>query len=593
MGGQDQFTGINSVNGTGFADKFKGGAGNQRFVGFGGNDTFEGGSGNSEVDYRLEARALGRTAGVTVDLGTGTTVTVKDTSGFTDTLINIKRIRGTDFADRISGNGFDNRLRGDAGNDTLKGGAGNDRLEGGAGTDTAVFSGSRSDYIVTTSLSGEVVVTDTRAGADGFDVLTDVETFQFGQTSVSLDQLLNNGTGVSVTGGAVNENSATGAAIGTLSVTNRDAASTHTFMLLNDAGGRFRLVDGNKIEVADGGIRLDYEQAKSHKIEVLAIDQFGNGVSQTLTISVRNVATEIVTGTEGSNVLVTGSGADKLYGGEGNDTLTAGRRQRPAERRRRRRSAHGRSRAGHPDGRPGQGRLRLRQQGYPRAQRQGRLHHRLFRGAGGQDQPQGHRRQRRGVRGPDLRLHRDGHVHQGGPGPIREIRRGHLRLLQHGCGFRRRRHHSPEGFGHPGEGLFRALGPPGNAVSLSHRSTGREPARRSRDRVRRPLGDDHEDRGEHAGERQAEGQEGHHRDVAALPHQAHGFLVILWGHGVAGRHLPHQGVDVVEQVEQFPGLGLLPPLAALALGGLEPDGPGLETRAACAPPGGSTRCRAP
>ncbi len=312
LGGQDVFTGINAVNGTAFADTFKGGAGNQRFVGFGGNDTFEGGSGNSEVDYRLEARALGRTAGVTVDLGTGTTVTVKDTSGFTDTLINIKRIRGTDFADRISGNSVDNRLRGDAGNDTLKGAAGNDRLEGGAGTDTAVFSGSRSDYMVTTTESGEVVVTDTRAGGDGTDVVTDMESFQFGQTSVSLAQLLNNGTGVSISGGAVNENSAAGALIGALSVNNRDAASAHTYMLLDDAGGRFKLVDGNKIEVADGGIRLDYEQAKSHKIEVLAIDQFGNGVSQILTISVRNVATEIVTGTEDGNVLVTGAGADKL-----------------------------------------------------------------------------------------------------------------------------------------------------------------------------------------------------------------------------------------------------------------------------------------
>jgi Ca2+-binding RTX toxin-like protein len=144
----DTFYAISAVLGTNSVDKFYGGNtyGVQRFVGYEGNDLFDGTKGINEVDYRTEARVLGGTTGITVDLGSEDTVTVTDLSGHTDTLIRIERVRGTEQDDTLRGNGFDNRLRGDKGGDILDGRDGNDRLEGGDGNDT-ITGGSGNDTI--------------------------------------------------------------------------------------------------------------------------------------------------------------------------------------------------------------------------------------------------------------------------------------------------------------------------------------------------------------------------------------------------------------------------------------------------------------
>ena len=84
---------------------------------------------------------------------------------------------GDDYIGSLAGN---DHLFGDAGNDTLSGGADNDTLDGGAGTDTAVFSGNFLDYAITyDTLSSSYTITDTVAGRDGTDVVTNVELFQF------------------------------------------------------------------------------------------------------------------------------------------------------------------------------------------------------------------------------------------------------------------------------------------------------------------------------------------------------------------------------------------------------------------------------
>jgi len=56
----------------------------------------------------------------------------------------------------------------------LLGGAGDDKLVGGVGTDTAVFSGDRSAYTIST-VDGVTTVT----GLDGTDRLTEIERLQF------------------------------------------------------------------------------------------------------------------------------------------------------------------------------------------------------------------------------------------------------------------------------------------------------------------------------------------------------------------------------------------------------------------------------
>ncbi|MBW3560314.1 MAG: CHRD domain-containing protein, partial [Proteobacteria bacterium] len=80
----------------------------------------------------------------------------------------------------LGGTGNDG-LFGQAGDDTLIGQAGDDFLDGGAGADTALFSGARSTYTITTS--GGVT---TVRGADGLDTLINIERLQFGDQIVTL-----------------------------------------------------------------------------------------------------------------------------------------------------------------------------------------------------------------------------------------------------------------------------------------------------------------------------------------------------------------------------------------------------------------------
>jgi Ca2+-binding RTX toxin-like protein len=103
-----------------------------------------------------------------------------------------------------------------------------------------------------------------------------------------------------------------------------------TYTLLDDADGRFALSASGVLTVTDG-TRLDYEQARSHQIEIEVKDKLGAAHRVWLTVTVENVVSEVLTGTSNSDVLKGnlgkdrfegGSGHDELWGGLGNDTLT-------------------------------------------------------------------------------------------------------------------------------------------------------------------------------------------------------------------------------------------------------------------------------
>ena len=96
--------------------------------GLAGNDTLRAPAAGSWVgaDY------AGDPGGITASLATGE---VTDGWGGTDTLMLLRLIRGSGFADRISGGAAAESLFGGAGDDTLDGGGGADWLEGGAGDD--------------------------------------------------------------------------------------------------------------------------------------------------------------------------------------------------------------------------------------------------------------------------------------------------------------------------------------------------------------------------------------------------------------------------------------------------------------------------
>ena len=97
-------------------------------------------------------------------------------------------LAGESGANRMTGGTGRDLLFGAGGADTLTGGGGDDLLAGGTGTDTAVFTGAFSDYGFALNGSGNLVVSDNRAGSpDGSDTLISVERAQFGaDPSVSL-----------------------------------------------------------------------------------------------------------------------------------------------------------------------------------------------------------------------------------------------------------------------------------------------------------------------------------------------------------------------------------------------------------------------
>jgi Ca2+-binding RTX toxin-like protein len=340
LGGTDTLANIRAVEGSDHADSFFGGAGNDWFRGRAGNDTLNGGIGieGDTADY------VDAPGAVTVNLAGGSAL---DGYGSTDTLINMEQARGSAFADTLIGDQRGNRLDGQGGNDNIAGGLGNDvlvagagddsldggvgadTLEGGDGTDLAIFSGSFSNYSVVPNADGSLTVADNRGvGFDGADKVTGVESFQFADRTVTLSELIATAptnaapSGIALSGGLVLENSASGTVVGSFSAEDPNPGDTHSFTLLDDAGGRFAL-SGNSLVVANG-VRLDFEQAGVHTVVVRATDQTGLSIDSVLTVGVGNRAPERVIGTAASDVIVGGFGADWFSGGGGADHLRGG-----------------------------------------------------------------------------------------------------------------------------------------------------------------------------------------------------------------------------------------------------------------------------
>ncbi|MCI0460839.1 MAG: cadherin repeat domain-containing protein, partial [Gemmataceae bacterium] len=94
-------------------------------------------------------------------------------------------------------------------------------------------------------------------------------------------------TNVTLSFRSVAENSPAGTRVGTLIAADPDIGDTHTFSLLNNAGGRFRIV-GNELQVAPGAV-LDFEASPSHTIRVQATDSTGLSFARDLDITLIDV----------------------------------------------------------------------------------------------------------------------------------------------------------------------------------------------------------------------------------------------------------------------------------------------------------------
>jgi hypothetical protein len=94
-------------------------------------------------------------------------------------------LHGTDWDDNIDGTAGDDDIYGYAGYDSLFGGRGDDYLNGGSGIDEAFYNGYRNDYSVLAD-GGQFWVKD-YVGADGLDLLMNVERLNFKDGAVALD----------------------------------------------------------------------------------------------------------------------------------------------------------------------------------------------------------------------------------------------------------------------------------------------------------------------------------------------------------------------------------------------------------------------
>lgn len=95
---------------------------------------------------------------------------------------------------------------------------------------------------------------------------------------------------LTLSGSAVDENSAGGMIVGVLQGQDQDPGATFTYELVADLDNKFRLVD-NQLQVREGA-GLNYETKQSHQVTIRVTDQFGKSFQKTFIITVNNVEPE-------------------------------------------------------------------------------------------------------------------------------------------------------------------------------------------------------------------------------------------------------------------------------------------------------------
>jgi Ca2+-binding RTX toxin-like protein len=306
--------GNDSLYGGAGNDSLSGGDGSDWITPGQGNDFVDGGAGSDYIDYGYD------TGPIQLDLITGI---VTGGSG-NDTLSEIESVNGTslnDFErgndvfnilngqegdDTLIGGGGDDWLYGGKGNDVLTGGTGNDFLTGDGGTDTAVFSGNRSDYLVTTeSVTGRLELVDTVPNRDGTDTFNAVEYFQFADGTVSVDQLQSPAPTI------FNGTEAGDSIVGT---SGADAINGLGGNDVLDAGlGNDSLYGGAGDDTLLGGAGNDVISGDAGRDTASYA-----GTSESVTVSLTTVGAQDTHGA-GTDTL---TGIENLIGGSGNDLLT-------------------------------------------------------------------------------------------------------------------------------------------------------------------------------------------------------------------------------------------------------------------------------
>ncbi|MEQ9326379.1 MAG: Ig-like domain-containing protein, partial [Rhodospirillales bacterium] len=207
--------------------------------------------------------------------------------------------------DELSGGAGSDTLIGGGGDDLLTGGAGNDTLSGGDGSDVAVFSGNYADYQVVQNQDGSFTITDTVDGRDGTDIVTDVESFQFGDVTYSAGQLVEM-MGQHIIGDN-HENTLTGG-LGGDTIEARSDDDT-----VFGGGGDDVIFGGSGDDRIDAGDGDDYVDGGNHE------DSIDGGAGNDIIDGGNH--DDIIHGGAGDDHLRGNHGTDTIFGGSGNDTI--------------------------------------------------------------------------------------------------------------------------------------------------------------------------------------------------------------------------------------------------------------------------------
>ena len=104
----------------------------------------------------------------------------------------------------------------------------------------------------------------------------------------------------------VDELASSGTLVGILATTDFDTSETHTYTLLDDAGGRFQLV-GDELRVALGAL-IDYETSATLEVTVRTTDSADQSYDETLTITVIDIGEPEADVLQGASPIASGSG---------------------------------------------------------------------------------------------------------------------------------------------------------------------------------------------------------------------------------------------------------------------------------------------
>ncbi len=120
--------------------------------------------------------------------------------------------------------------------------------------------------------------------------VTDAAGETFSQSfTITVTDLNENPTNLSLDTNSVNENAANGTAIGTLTGTDPDAGDSLTYGLTDNAGGRFAIDSATGVITVANGSLLNHEANASHQITAQVTDADGESYTQIFTITVNDL----------------------------------------------------------------------------------------------------------------------------------------------------------------------------------------------------------------------------------------------------------------------------------------------------------------